>query len=50
MNEWIETIEKALDWIDENITDEFTLLDLANHVGYSTFYFSRLFRLGVVKK
>ena len=45
MNEWIETIEKALDWIDDNITDEFTLLDLANHVGYSPFYFSRLFRL-----
>ena len=45
MNEWIETIKKALDWIDDNITDEFTLLDLANHVGYSPFYFSRLFRL-----
>ncbi|MCL2774095.1 MAG: AraC family transcriptional regulator [Oscillospiraceae bacterium] len=47
MNEWIETIEKALDWIDDNITDEFTLFDLANHVGYSPFYFSRLFRLVV---
>ena len=45
MNEWIETIEKALDWIDDNITDEFTLLDLAKHAGYSPFYFSRLFRL-----
>ena len=45
MNEWTETIEKALNWIDNNITDEFTLFDLANHVGYSPFYFSRLFRL-----
>jgi hypothetical protein len=30
MMEWRETIEKTLDWIEDNLTDEFTLLDLAN--------------------
>ena len=45
MTEWHEAIEKALDWIEDNLTDEFTLFDLANHAGYSPFYFSRLFRL-----
>ena len=47
MTEWRETIEKSLSWIEDNITEEFTLLDLANHTGYSPFYFSRLFRLVV---
>ncbi|MGI5899778.1 MAG: AraC family transcriptional regulator [Christensenellales bacterium] len=45
MTEWRESIEKALAWIEENITDDFTLSDLANLSGYSPFYFSRLFRL-----
>lgn len=47
MMEWREAIEKALDWIEDNLTDEFALLDLANYAGYSPFYFSRLFRLSV---
>ncbi len=45
MTEWREAIEKAQDWIEDNITAEINLLDLANNAGYSPFYFSRLFRL-----
>jgi len=45
MMEWRAAIEKSLVWIDENITDDFSLFDLANQAGYSPFYFSRLFRL-----
>ena len=44
MTEWREAIEKTLTWIEDNITEEFTLLDLANQAGYSPFHFSRLFR------
>lgn len=44
MTEWRDAIEKSLEWIEENITDDFTLYELANHAGYSPFYFSRLFR------
>ena len=45
MTEWHASIEKSLIWIYENITNDFTLFDLANQAGYSPFYFSRLFRL-----
>jgi len=45
MTEWREAIERTLAWIEDNITEDFTLLDLANQAGYSPFYFSRLFRL-----
>ena len=44
MTEWREVIEETLTWIEDNITEEFTLLDLANQAGYSPFHFSRLFR------
>ena len=47
MTEWHNAIEKSLDWIEENITEKFYLLDLANQAGYSPFYFSRLFRFFV---
>ena len=43
MTEWGEAIEKTLTWIEDNITEGFTLLDLANQAGYSPFHFSRLF-------
>ena len=45
MTEWYKMIENSLNWIEDNITSEFTLFDLANQAGYSPFYFSRLFRL-----
>ncbi len=44
MTEWREAIEKTLTWIEDNITEDFNLLDLANQAGYSPFHFSRLFR------
>lgn len=44
MTTWRNTIEKSLIYIEDNITEKITLLDLANHIGYSPFYFSRLFR------
>jgi|GEM_PF-1049370 len=47
MKEWRETIENTLSWMEDNITEGFTLLDAANRAGYSPFYFSRLFRLTV---
>lgn len=47
MNGWRETIEGSLSWIEEHLTEGFTLFDLANYAGYSPFYFSRLFRLTV---
>jgi len=45
VTEWHKAIEDTLTWIEENITEEFTLLDLANQAGYSPFHFSRLFHL-----
>lgn len=45
MSEWREAIERAMYWIEDNLTEEFTMFDLAGQAGYSPFYFSRLFRL-----
>ena len=36
-------IEKALAFIDEHIEDKLLLNDIANHLGYSPFYVSRMF-------
>jgi len=47
MTEWRAAIERTLAWIEDKITDGFTLFDLANQAGYSAFYFSRIFRLTV---
>ena len=44
MTEWQKSVETALRWIEDNLTEEFSLLELANQAGYSPFYFSRLFR------
>ena len=45
MTEWAKTITKVITWIEDNITNDFSRNDLANHAGYSQFYLSRLFRL-----
>jgi len=37
-------IKSAMDYIDENITDNISLGQLSTHAGLSPFYFSRLFR------
>ncbi len=38
-----KTIERMLDWIEDNITENPTLEDLSDHVGYSSFYCSAKF-------
>lgn len=39
-----EAISKAIDYIEDHIKDTIDMRVLANHVGFSKFYFSRLFR------
>jgi AraC-like DNA-binding protein/predicted enzyme related to lactoylglutathione lyase len=45
LSEWRDAIERAIYWIEGNLTHEFGMVDLANQAGYSPFYFSRLFHL-----
>ena len=40
----IKTIESMVDWVEENIMENPTLVDLSNYVGYSSFYCSAKFR------
>lgn len=39
----ISVIEKALAYIDEHIEEKLSLNDIANYLGYSPFYVSRIF-------
>ena len=39
----IYVIEKALAYIDEHIEEKLSLNDIANYLGYSPFYVSRIF-------
>ena len=39
----IYVIEKALEYIDEHIEEKLSLNDIANYLGYSPFYVSRIF-------
>lgn len=48
MHAW-EAIQKVIDYIEENLTQEIQMEELANIAGLSTFYFQRLFRR-LVKK
>lgn len=43
MNEWIESIQKMIDWIENNIRDNPTLLDMSKQIGYSPYYCSTKF-------
>lgn len=43
--EWMEAIGKAVQYIEENITDELTVENIAAHVHLSPFYFQRGFSL-----
>lgn len=36
-------VQKMIDWIEEHIQENPTLLDLSNHIGYSPYYCSSLF-------
>ncbi len=41
--DYIELIQKSIDYIDENITEKISINDLASHVGFSTYHFYRIF-------
>ena len=40
---WIESIQKMIDWIEEHICDNPTLLDMSKQIGYSPYYCSTKF-------
>lgn len=40
---WKESIQKMIDWIEENLTDSPTLLELSEQIGYSPYYCSTQF-------
>lgn len=44
MNQHYDAIKKAVDYIEVHLKDTIDLGELAGHVGFSKFYFSRLFR------
>lgn len=49
---WNEVVQKMLDWIEDNITKEVTLLKMAREIGYSPTYCSTQFHkiVGVTMK
>ena len=40
MYEWNEAIQKMIDWIESNITENPTLLQMSEQIGYSPYYCS----------
>ena len=43
MFEWNESVQKMIDWIEAHLTDNPTLLELSNQMGYSLYYCSSRF-------
>ena len=43
MYEWNETVQKIIDWIENNITENITLLEMSKQIGYSPYYCSVMF-------
>lgn len=43
--DWIECIDKALQYIENHITEELSIKDIADHVGFSPFYFQKGFSM-----
>lgn len=43
MHTW-ETIQNSLDYIEKHLTEEISMVNLADTVGLSPFYFQRLFK------
>ncbi|MBN2826858.1 MAG: helix-turn-helix transcriptional regulator [Tissierellales bacterium] len=39
----IQTIETMVNWVEDNITEDPTLGEMSNHVGYSSYYCSSQF-------
>lgn len=43
MYEWNEAIQKMIDWIEDNLCEEPSLTQMAEHIGYSPYYCSTRF-------
>jgi AraC family transcriptional regulator len=43
MYEWNEAIQKMIDWIEDNLTQNPSLLDMSKQIGYSPYYCSTQF-------
>ncbi len=43
MYEWNEAIQSMINWIENNLTQDPTLLDMSKHIGYSPYYCSTQF-------
>ena len=43
--EWIESIREAITYIEENITEELSISEVANKVNISPFYFQKGFAM-----
>lgn len=43
MYEWHEMVQKMVDWLEENITENSSLLKMSEKLGYSPYYCSRQF-------
>lgn len=43
MCEWNESIQKIIDWIEEHISENTTLQEMSNQIGYSPYYCSTRF-------
>lgn len=41
--EWKEAVQRMIDWLEENLTEQPTLLELSRQVGYSPYYCSTQF-------
>lgn len=43
MFEWNETVQKMIDWIEAHLTENPSLLEMSNQIGYSPYYCSNRF-------
>lgn len=44
MYEWNEAVQKIIDWIEDNLAENPSLLTLSKQIGYSPYYCSKCFR------
>ncbi|MDE6747272.1 MAG: AraC family transcriptional regulator, partial [Oscillospiraceae bacterium] len=44
MYEWNEAIQKMIDWIEDNLCENPSLLQMSKQIGYSPYYCSVRFR------
>jgi len=43
--EWIQSLNKAIDYIEDNLLQDITCVEVANHICISTFHFHRTFNM-----